>query len=148
MARSRRRDRVVVGTAMGGRQYYRPSGTLPHSTDRDLGRSGTLRPYADTLFLHPGVPGVYPARPVRFVVHSSVVVRKGPRPTKPMLGPLSRSYFLTGDLPSRVRFCVQRKQRREVLFAYRKAGYSGSGRGRWNGFRRSYRRFASSGYAC
>lgn len=44
--------------------------------------------------------------------------------------------------PSRVRFCVKRKERREVLFALRRAGYSGSAR------KRRWYRNASSQYRC
>lgn len=43
--------------------------------------------------------------------------------------------------PERVRFCVQRSQRREVLFALNRAGYSGSAPGR-------YRRTQNSQYRC
>lgn len=46
--------------------------------------------------------------------------------------------------PSRVRFCVQRKERKEVLFAYRKIGFSGSSPGRFN----RYRRTENSAYGC
>lgn len=50
--------------------------------------------------------------------------------------------------PRRVISCVKRSIRREVLHAFGKVGYSGSGPGRWNGLRRSYRRTADSGYGC
>lgn len=46
--------------------------------------------------------------------------------------------------PSRVMFCVKRKIRKEVLFAFRKAGYRGSGPGR----RRTYRRTGDSSHGC
>lgn len=46
--------------------------------------------------------------------------------------------------PMRARFCVQRKQRREVLFAFRRVGYSGSSPGRRN----HYRRTANSHWRC
>lgn len=59
--------------------------------------------------------------------------------------PFRRMMF---DVPRSVAVCVKRKQRKEVLFAYRKAGYAGSGRGRWNGLRRSYRRTTESQYSC
>lgn len=59
----------------------------------------------------------------------------------------SRAEGRTFDLlrmltPSRVRFCVQRKARREVLFALGRAGYSGSAP------RSHYRRSGSSLYKC
>lgn len=45
------------------------------------------------------------------------------------------------NAPSRVRFCVARKQRREVLFAWRKVGFRGSSPG-------PYRRYGSSQWRC
>lgn len=45
-------------------------------------------------------------------------------------------------LPGRVRFCVQRAQRRQVLFALGRAGYSGSAP------KRSYRRTQNSQWRC
>lgn len=44
--------------------------------------------------------------------------------------------------PRKVLFCVRRKQRREVLFAIRRAGYSGSARKPY------YRRTVNSQYRC
>lgn len=44
--------------------------------------------------------------------------------------------------PASTRFCVMRKQRREVLFAFRRAGYRGSAR------KRSWRRTGDSQYRC
>lgn len=46
--------------------------------------------------------------------------------------------------PKRVTFCLKRRIRREVLFAFRNAGYRGSGPGR----RGSYRRNGNSLYGC
>lgn len=46
--------------------------------------------------------------------------------------------------PERVLFCLKRKVRREVLFAFRRAGYRGSGPGR----RRTYRRNGNSLHGC
>lgn len=43
--------------------------------------------------------------------------------------------------PSRVAFCVRRKMRREVLFSYRRIGFSGSSPG-------PYRRNQNSQYRC
>lgn len=154
MARRGRRDRVVAGQATrGGRRFaVRPSGvTLPPSTYRDSERlSGTFDADAAVYgrLLHTDVPRPYAARPLR-LLYSSIPFLRSPRPLQGGRGRRApRSFPLIGDLPYRVRFCVQRKQRREVLFAYSKAGFAGSGRGRWNGFRRSYRRTAASRYAC
>lgn len=44
-------------------------------------------------------------------------------------------------VPSRVQFCVDRKARREVLFAFKRAGYRGSAP-------RSYKRTDDSQYSC
>lgn len=44
--------------------------------------------------------------------------------------------------PSRTRFCIQRKARRQVLFALRRAGYAGSAKAR------TWRRTSNSQYAC
>lgn len=44
--------------------------------------------------------------------------------------------------PSRVLFCLRRKERREVLFAFKRAGYSGSAR------KRHYVRNQNSRYRC
>jgi len=49
---------------------------------------------------------------------------------------------LSIEVPKRVRFCVARKVRRGVLFALRKAGYSGSGP------KKHYRRDAKSQWRC
>jgi len=49
---------------------------------------------------------------------------------------------LSVRVPTRVKFCLQRKQRREVLFAFRRAGYGGSAP------KRSYRRTQNSQYRC
>lgn len=45
-------------------------------------------------------------------------------------------------VPSRVRFCVQRKERRQVLFALERAGYRGSAP------KRHYQRTQESQYRC
>lgn len=50
--------------------------------------------------------------------------------------------------PLRVLFCVRRKARREVLFAYSKAGFGGSSPGRRDRSGRKYRRSASSAFSC
>lgn len=50
-------------------------------------------------------------------------------------------YGLEIRVPARVRFCLRRKQRREVLFARRKVGFSGATKG-------PYRRTANSMWRC
>lgn len=65
--------------------------------------------------------------------------RQATPPAKP------RSFLSLGQLsfraPARVRVCVQRKARREVLFAFNRAGFRGSAPGR-------YRRTQDSQYSC
>lgn len=61
-----------------------------------------------------------------------------PRPRKTLLDALRMAH------PKRVLFCVKRKIRREVLFAFSRAGRKGSGPGR----RGKYRRNESSQYSC
>lgn len=72
------------------------------------------------------------------------VVSYTPPLAKPAEGRLSRGRYsalrlLRMAAPARVRFCVQRKVRREVLFAKGRGGYGGHGR---------YFRNASSQYSC
>lgn len=52
-------------------------------------------------------------------------------------------------VPFYARFCIERRIRREVLFAIGKAGFSGSGAGsRRKGLWRTYRRTNSSQFSC
>lgn len=65
---------------------------------------------------------------------------------KPAVGRLSPGRWsalseLQIRAPARARFCVQRKQRKEVLFALRIAGRGAGGHGR-------YRRTANSAFSC
>lgn len=144
MARSRRRDRVVAVASPGGSKLYDPNGTLPRSTYRDIeALSGTFAPDS----------AVYQYRQNRFsssnrYYFSSTVVRPRLLPAKQRRQALDRvllrgvSWLPEVHLPARVRFCVQRKQRREVLFALKRAGFRGSAP------KKRYRRNASSNYRC
>lgn len=60
---------------------------------------------------------------------------RSPFPDKRLVGQLLMR------APSRVKFCVDRKARREVLFAFKRAGYRGSAP-------RSYKRTEDSQYSC
>lgn len=77
-----------------------------------------------------------PARP-RVIAPPSLIIRQGVR---------ARSFeplrSLSIRVPTRTRLCLQRRSRREVLFAYRKAGFSGSAP------RRHYKRTQNSQYRC
>lgn len=64
-----------------------------------------------------------------------------PRVARLSSGRYSALRLLQVRAPMRARFCVRRKQRREVLFAMGRAGFSGSAPGRY--FRR-----AESSYRC
>lgn len=68
----------------------------------------------------------------------------GPRPRPSLRGPAQYAAMrlLRMLIPLRVRFCVSRNQRREVLFAKRLAGYSGSAR------KRHWYRNQNSQYSC
>lgn len=72
-----------------------------------------------------------------------------PRQTYPLAERLlhrSQGYAMLRQLqikaPLRVKFCRQRKERREVLFAFNRAGFSGSAP------KRHYRRTQDSQYGC
>lgn len=87
------------------------------------------------------------ARGVRDVVNPMRVVRRNlRRAVREAVGDPAKGLRFVS--PRRVLVCVKRKIRREVLFAFAQAGFSGSGRGRWRGLRRSYRRTAESRYGC
>lgn len=66
----------------------------------------------------------------------------GPKPNKALYGPFASLKTLHTPEAFRARHCLDRKSRREVLFALRKAGKSGIGRNkRW-------RRTQASNYHC
>lgn len=122
----------------GGAQFDAPSGTLPPDVLYD-------KPYFSDESDLPVSTGM-PLRLFREVPVASPVVRvyRGPTrrlpPAKPKLS-LNLSGLRFG-FPKSVRVCVSRKQRREVLFSLRKAGFSGSAR------KKRYRRNAFSQYGC
>lgn len=89
-------------------------------------------------------PGFYPALPARGIsAHRGVanLFSSSGRPPSLLKAQLRALEEVRARAPSRVRFCVQRKQRKEVLFALGRAGFSGSARGK-------YRRTSSSQYRC
>lgn len=140
MARGFRRGRASV---------FRTNGTLPPALQQD------------ELFYSPGYSWPSPIAEDGFGASYGDAT---PYLRSEGLWPVSRSYGptfspLKGGLgsrsfealrplqvrvPMRARFCVQRKQRREVLFAFRRVGYSGSSPGRRN----TYRRTANSHWRC
>lgn len=144
MARRRGRDRVVGVPSTGGSSWFDPSVSLPRGSYRDFeALSGTFAPDAAVYrrLLHRGVPRLVVARPVRR--ERGGWFANSPLPTGRLRGGIRASWRPTLDeLPSRVRFCVQRKQRREVLFAKERAGFSGSAK------KSSWRRSSTSQYGC
>lgn len=79
------------------------------------------------------LPPASSRRLVRFMWRSPVEVRRTRLFDLP--------YGLSIRAPLKVRFCLRRKERREVLFAKRKVGYRGSSPG-------PYRRTANSQWRC
>lgn len=69
-----------------------------------------------------------PSRPLRSAMVSPYSQLRGAR-----VLPAHLANQLSVKIPDRVKFCVQRKERRETLFALNRAGYSGSAKKRfWN----------------
>lgn len=136
--RRRSRDRDVRQLA-GVREFYRTNGTLPREVNRELDnelygyREYAVAPIWDRdperkrtrlptlVYYSRVVPPAKPGRKARLSFGGSVPLR---------------------EYPHRVRECLVRKQRREVLFAFKRAGFSGSAP------KRSYRRTVSSKYGC
>lgn len=149
MARRRGRDRVVGGSSAPGGPWTGLA-QLPRGTYRDSeARSGTLR--RDQSVYRLGADRWdSPVGPANFKLRLRSVAASGarhglmPRKSSPYAKQVLRflSWLPEVHIPSRVAFCVRRKQRREVLFALKRAGYSGSARkGHW-------RRTAYSKYRC
>lgn len=149
---ARRRDRVSAERSTGAREFDRANGSLPRTNDRDFKDHIVFDPFAavEPSFRESGkrVPQSgrvwgYGAQP-----HASREDGKKRRRFGYLFGaasgwlPLPFSAKPVFDLPHRVKVCLRRKQRREVLFAFRRAGYSGSAP------KRSYRRTANSFYGC
>lgn len=139
MARRRGGDRVVARRTTGER--LSSNGTLPRSSYRDFEtHSGTLRRGRPVYRVDADL--VSP----RFAVSiSPVKARFGVRASEsPYAKQILRSlsWLPSVHIPSRVMFCVRRKQRREVLFALNRAGYSGSAR------KSKWRRSITSKYGC
>lgn len=136
MARRSRRDRVVGYPAAGGSRYVDPSGTLPRSTYRDVeALSSSFAPFVADF--RTGVP----ARRMTRIVSTPVSLYKHAKRSEAVRLISPKSYYLR-EIPSRVRFCVSRKIRREALFAFGRAGFRGSAP------KRHYRRVATSNYRC
>lgn len=132
-------DAVVPYEAIRGEIYSLSTGeALPPDISRRQHR-GT----PDIWFsLNRGVPGgsVYPWSPQRrLAIHTVSPFRSAAALRRSLDPALTR---LQIRVPARVKFCQQRKVRREVLFAMRRAGYSGSAKKRY------WRRSQNSQYRC
>lgn len=134
----RRRSSSSFGST-GGRMY-RPSGTLPRNTNRDLERLLSYRNADDAVYL---AERSLTRGTVRHLATVSFPPAKhAVRRSKAMLLDVPTWRVALNRMPSRVRFCVQRGLRREVLFALARAGYSGSAP------KREYKRTVNSNYGC
>lgn len=146
MARRRRSTQVAVAT-------IERAGELPRNNSNRLARlprahENVLR---SILGLATQTPTRGAARPVRAVypgarrelpklaVSRAALTQSPAKPTRLKRPPL---YQLNIQAPSRVKFCVRRKIRREVMFARNMAGRRGIGRGK------TWRRSENSNYSC
>lgn len=114
----------------GGPQFFSPNRRLPR---REFSDSPDYRGYG-------GAPhAIFSIRPLKVGRKVALVGRTFP-PMQAFFPAWSAFRSLAVAMPSRARFCVQRKQRREVLFAKQVAGRRGlSG---------PYRRTESSNWRC
>lgn len=134
--RKRRNDRDVRQSA-GVRQFNRTSGYAAPQSYRDFEHLG-LYPSAESA-VYPSVERARQRKPTQLFVSLPAKRAKhfvGTRLVSPSVRIDSAAF------PSRVLFCVRRKQRRETLFAIRRAGYSGSAP------KRHYYRKLTSSYGC
>lgn len=150
MARRRRRKSYSVShVRRGGPQFFSPNRPerLPPPQSVRVRRNvvddytpSYLRLSAFQPVVHRQVFTLAQLRPRVFSpVSPPPVPRYGRRLN---FGKYSALRQLAVKLPSRVKFCLDRRERREVLFAKRLAGYSGSARKRyWN-------RSQNSQYSC
>lgn len=134
MARRRRGDRVDLFTT-GGAEFDAPNGTLPRSSYRDSEQGLLYKPAGAAVdrsgWLHSFTPYLsFEPSPAKHRAKRDFVAR------------YPRWQYVLNRAPSRVKFCLERGQRREVLFALKKAGFRGSAP------KRRYRRTANSNYGC
>lgn len=144
MSRRGYRDRVVGFPAAGDSEFYESNRMLPRRTYRDFEGELLYSSPSQAVYRESRRDGRMPAFSTRVTLSYPVPAKRsvfaksfasrGVRLQYPVLRVLNKQ-------PMRVRFCVQRKTRREVLFALRRAGYSGSAP-------RSYSRSANSNYGC
>lgn len=136
MAKSRRR---------GGNRSSLPSGTLPPASDSPLdvtsdlpGRYTALAAWSSGDAL-PGPALQYGRAPGTRLPAKQVFQRLHEQRQRKLWREINLLRFYA---PAAVKACEQRKRRREVLFARRKAGFSGSAR------KLHWRRTSYSSYRC
>lgn len=143
MARRSSRSRDTIERR--GEAYFPSSGTLPPAQERVLTDVDEL---AEIRRPRPALPtweAVYQStiKRARKLPQIFSVVKQPRRAFSRQLGRYNpRALLLEVRVPQRVRFCLQRKQRREVLFAWKRAGFRGSAP------KRFYRRSQNSQYRC
>lgn len=141
MAKSRRRSHQARARGdhhpdLASRRLPRD---LPSIQTRSFDAMSLLR-HVESTFHRLAEPIVSPLHKVR-AFHQINLRPSQVKVQRPGLSPvIPRS--LPFRSPQRVHRCVRRKQRRETLFALRRAGYSGSAP------KRHYRRNAFSNYSC
>lgn len=138
--RRRRRDREVVINP-GATEFDVATGSVPRFAYRDvkadIGYSPDSAVYLERVKRGTG----WQNRKTPTVVYSFPPT-KHPAKQDRRHGANFVGWRFQSRVPSRVMFCVRRKQRKQVLFAFNIAGKSGVGRGkRWH---RSY----NSHYGC
>lgn len=129
-----RRSRRNVGT--GGPQFSGPS------APRALPRAYEYRMPTELELVRQDVPQPFVARPAR--IYAPGVARFSPPAPRSPWGRGGMQWNLVGlkmRAPSRVRFCFQRKVRREVMFALGVGGRGGKPG-------RRFRRTQNSQYRC
>lgn len=84
----------------------------------------TVYPWYESRALQRGVTRGFVAHPLRSVLSLSFDREPAPR------APRRRAMPLQFPIPERVLLCVRRKERRRALFAFGRAGFSGSARKR------------------
>lgn len=137
MSRRRSSDRVDYGSHTGDRR----SSLLPRMSDREF----------KAVMYDPPMRAVYPnlwRAAERSPAFWTTPTRRFPKAGRPGSSGLFGSFsakqplFYINEMPSRLQFCVRRKDRREVLFARGKVGFRGAVQ------KRSFVRSVYSKYGC
>lgn len=141
---SRRRSRRDLFSSGDVLEHLTGLDRLPRAVRLDLERDEDL----PALPAHRAPETVYPWASSRLLPDRQRLFSYRPPPAKPRrkarleLGRYSSLRVLQMRVPARVDFCIRRKKRREVLFAFRRAGFRGSAG------KRFWRRSSSSSYSC